>query len=73
MLVRANGHVSKEALVREVWGQKGYHPLRDDKRLQVAIHRLRMLVEPEPRAPRWILRDGDGYRLGAPVELGALG
>jgi hypothetical protein len=40
-LVEAGGSIEKEQLVQRVWGIKDYHPLRDDKRLYVAIMRLR--------------------------------
>jgi hypothetical protein len=71
-LVRHGGRASKEALVRDVWSQSTYHPLRDDKRLQVAVHRLRVLLERDPKTPRIVVLDGDGYRLGVAVELGAV-
>jgi hypothetical protein len=44
-LFEAGGEATKEALVAAVWGIAEYHPLRDDKRLQVAVRRLRVLLE----------------------------
>lgn len=36
--------VTKETLAREVWSVKSYRPDRDDKRIQVAVARLRSIV-----------------------------
>ncbi len=46
-LFDGGGRASKQALVEQVWGRSDYHPLRDDKRLQVAISRLRVLLGDE--------------------------
>ncbi len=43
-IVEAGGELEKEALVARVWGIADYHPLRDDKRLYVAIMRLRRML-----------------------------
>lgn len=70
VLARGRGQASKEELVIGAWEQVSYHPHRDDRRLHVAVHRLRQLLEQDPRNPQILLREGDGYRLGAPVTLG---
>lgn len=67
VLARAGGRASKEALVREGWQLSTYHPHRDDKRLQVAIHRVRHLLE----SAELIARDGDGYRVTIPLRIGS--
>ncbi len=59
--------------MRGAWGLATYHPHRDDRRLHVAVHRLRHFVEEDPRRPLLLLREGDTYRLGAPISLGRLG
>jgi hypothetical protein len=67
VLVRAGGRASKEDLVRGAWQRRDYHPLRDDKRLQVAVHRLRHALGAEGL----LVQDGDGYRFGVPFRVGA--
>jgi hypothetical protein len=62
-LARA-GAASKEELVRAAWGVREYHPLRDDKRLQVAIRALRETVEDDAREPRRVVTTASGYALG---------
>lgn len=67
-LVEHGGTASKETLVREVWGIKEYHPLRDDKRLQVGVMRLRRLLG-EPSKARKITSRPDGYAIGELMRL----
>jgi len=52
--------VTRDQLMREVWG-----PSQDDTRnLRVCIKNLREKLEPDPRAPRYLLTEtGVGYRL----------
>ena len=63
-LVRSDGACSKEELAQAVWNVREYHPLRDDKRIQVAIMRFRRAVEDGQR-PRRILSTPLGYAVGA--------
>ncbi len=39
--------MTKEHLARAVWSVKSYRPDRDDKRIQVAVARLRAIVAKE--------------------------
>jgi hypothetical protein len=64
VLVDGGGVATKVGLVESAWGQRSYHPLRDDKRLHVAMLRLRRLVERDPALPERIVTVADGYRLG---------
>lgn len=52
--------VTRDQLMREVWG-----PSQDDTRnLRACVKNLRQKLEPDPRAPRFILTEtGIGYRL----------
>ena len=68
-LVRRGGTATKEQLVRDAWGYPTYHSIRDDKRLQVAIRKLRLLVEEDPSRARRVLTTEDGYRLGEEEPL----
>lgn len=65
-LARAHGAtVSREALLRDVWG---YGPNMSTRTLETHIHRLRRKLEPSPGQPRWLKTEGDGYRLAASEE-----
>jgi len=68
-LFDAGGEASKEALVAAVWGIADYHPLRDDKRLQVAVRRLRVLLEPGRGDPPIVETTEHGYRLAAGLPV----
>lgn len=60
-LARAHGAtVSRETLLRDVWG---YGPNMSTRTLETHVHRLRRKLEPSPARPRWLRTDGDGYRL----------
>ncbi len=60
---------SKQDLAKDVWGIAEYHRLRDDKRMQVAMRKLRLRIEREPSNPRRILTNEDGYCLNAEAPL----
>lgn len=64
-----SGRASKEVLVRTAWKPSTYRPLRDDKRLQVAIRKLRTLLEDEPSSPPRIVTTDDGYALGDAIPF----
>jgi hypothetical protein len=72
VLFRAGGAASKAELARAAWGVPSYHPIRDDKRMHVALHRLRHLLELDPARPQWLMRSEDGYRVAAPIVLGTV-
>ncbi|WP_437758457.1 winged helix-turn-helix domain-containing protein [Sorangium sp. So ce1389] len=57
---RSGEVVSRDDLVREVWGAE-YHPLRHDNVLSVSVSRLRALLQPTRVR---ILSDDNGFRLG---------
>ena len=69
VLFRAGGAASKGELAIAAWGVTKYHPARDDKRMQVAMHRLRHALELDPAKPKWLVRTDDGYRVAAPMVL----
>ncbi|MEI8257943.1 MAG: helix-turn-helix domain-containing protein [Deltaproteobacteria bacterium] len=60
---------SKQELAEHVWGVAEYHRLRDDKRMQVALRKLRLRIEREPSNPKRVVTDDDGYRLSAEAPL----
>lgn len=58
------GRACKEDLARAAWPAEPYHPLRHDNRLQVAVRKLRELIEADRFAPRRVVTTDDGYALG---------
>jgi DNA-binding response OmpR family regulator len=64
---RAGKVVSRDELLREVWG---YRETPLTRAVDIAMARLRRKVEPDPREPRYLkTAHGDGYCL-IPDELG---
>ncbi|MGB8694231.1 MAG: response regulator [Steroidobacteraceae bacterium] len=58
---RAGMIVTREQLLREVWGPE---KLDDTRGLRVVLKRLRDKLEPDPHRPRYLLTEtGIGYRL----------
>ena len=68
-LARHGGSATKEELVHEVWEEREYHPLRHDTRLQVTVHKLRELLEDQPKTPRRLITTAVGYALAGPFRL----
>jgi len=62
-LQRAGGHVSKQALLADVWG---YNPSVSSHTLETHIYRLRQKIEADPYDARLLLTvEGEGYRLAS--------
>ena len=59
---------SKESLVEKVWKQK-YDPRVHDNKIYVTIKRLRELVEPDHRKPKYIFRTKEGYFINKKVKI----
>ncbi len=68
-LARRGGSATKEDLVREVWEESDYHPLRHDSRLQVTIRKLREVLETDASEPRYLVTTPEGYALRGPVRI----
>jgi tetratricopeptide (TPR) repeat protein len=64
VLAECGGVATKEELATQVWELRGYHALRDDKRMQVAIRKLRLLLEVDPSDPTRVVTTDTGYALG---------
>ena len=47
-----------------MWKVRDYNRLRDDKRMQVAVHKLRALLEDDVEAPSRLVTTADGYAFG---------
>ena len=59
---------SKESLVEKIWKQK-YDPRVHDNKIYVTIKRLRELVEPNHKKPKYIFRTKDGYYMNKKVNI----
>ncbi len=59
----APGYVRLEDVACIAWDVSDYHPLRDAKRVHVAIRRLRTLIEDDASAPMRLLTVDGGYAL----------
>ena len=59
---------SKEFLVEKVWKQK-YDPTVHDNKIYVTIKRLRELIEPDHRNPKYIFRTKEGYYINKSAKI----
>ncbi|MEM9195581.1 MAG: helix-turn-helix domain-containing protein [Myxococcota bacterium] len=71
-LFGAGGACTLEDAAREVWDIDDYHPLRDSKRVHVAVRRLRKQIEDDPSTPVRLVTTAEGYRLGVEAPAGIL-
>jgi DNA-binding response OmpR family regulator len=62
-LLAAPEGATKEHLARTVWERRRYEPARDDKRMQMAVRRLRVLIERDPAAPEYLVTTPMGYAI----------
>ena len=58
---------SKESLVEKIWQQK-YNPLVHDNKIYVTIKRLRELLEPDYKNPKYIFRTKEGYYMSKKIR-----
>ena len=58
---------SKETLVEKIWKQK-YNPNVHNNKIYVTIKRLRELVEPDHKKPKYIFRAKEGYYINQNVK-----
>lgn len=63
LLCRAEGPLSRNALLAEVWG---YSETASTHTVETHIYRLRRKIEPNPQAISLLISDHGGYRLVAP-------
>ena len=61
-----NAH-SKESLVEKVWQQE-YNPIVHDNKIYVTIKRLKELLEPDYKNPKYIFRSKEGYYINKQVK-----
>lgn len=59
---------TKEDLAKQIWNEN-YEPDRHDNKIYVTIRRLRHLIEPDIKKPKYIFRSKDGYYISKDVDL----
>ena len=64
--------LSKAEIIRKVWGED-YRPEAHDNKLYYNINRLRKLIEPDMRKPRYLLNWREGYRLAPGLRVQFVG
>jgi len=60
--------LSKAELIEKVWEER-YRPEAHDNKLYYNINRLRKLIEPDMREPRYLLNWKEGYRLAPSLKI----
>ena len=60
--------LSKAEIIEAVWGEP-YRPEAHDNKLYYNINRLRKLIEPDVRKPRYLLNWREGYRLAPGLRV----
>ena len=61
-----NAH-SKESLIEKIWQQE-YNPIVHDNKIYVTIKRLKELIEPDYKKPKYIFRAKEGYYINKEVK-----
>lgn len=64
--------LSKAEIIERVWNEK-YRPEAHDNKLYYNINRLRKLIEPDMRHPKYLLNWKEGYRLAPGLKVHYVG
>ncbi len=64
--------LSKAEIIERVWSEK-YRPESHDNKLYYNINRLRKLIEPDMRHPKYLLNWKEGYRLAPGLKVHFIG
>jgi DNA-binding winged helix-turn-helix (wHTH) protein len=64
--------LSKSEIIERVWREK-YRPEAHDNKLYYNINRLRKLIEPDMRHPKYLLNWKEGYRLAPGLKVHFIG
>ncbi|MBC7387107.1 MAG: winged helix-turn-helix domain-containing protein [Cryobacterium sp.] len=64
--------LSKAEIIERVWSEK-YKPESHDNKLYYNINRLRKLIEPDMRHPKYLLNWKEGYRLAPGLKVQYIG
>lgn len=68
----ADRGLSKAEIIERVWREK-YRPEAHDNKLYYNINRLRKLIEPDMKHPKYLLNWKDGYRLSPEIKVHYVG
>jgi DNA-binding winged helix-turn-helix (wHTH) protein len=68
----ADRGLSKAEIIQHVW-RENYRPEAHDNKLYYNINRLRKLLEPDVRRPRYLLNWKEGYRLAPGLKIHFIG
>ena len=68
LMARPGVSHSKSEIVKKLW-QTDYNPNTDDNKIYVTIKRLRGLIEPEDKKPRYIKRGCGGYYFSESAKI----
>jgi DNA-binding winged helix-turn-helix (wHTH) protein len=60
--------LNKEQLITQVWKER-YRPEVHDNKIYYNINRIRKMIEPDVRRPRYLLNWKEGYRLSPAVTV----
>ncbi len=60
--------VTKDMLVEKVW-EETYNPMVHDSKIYTSISRLRKILEPDLKHPRYILNERDGYSFNPAISV----
>ncbi len=63
---------TKDLLVDKIW-KESYNPMIHDSKVYTSISRLRKLIEPDFKRPRYILNERDGYSFNPAIQIEELG
>lgn len=65
---KQSGSITKESLSALLWDEE-YDPGRHDNKIYVTIRRLRKLLEPNPKTPKYVLKTKEGYTLNKKINV----
>lgn len=60
--------ITKESLSQLLWDED-YDPARHDNKIYVTIRRLRKILEPNPKTPKYVLKTKEGYTLNKKINV----
>ena len=63
---------TKDVLVERIW-KESYNPMIHDSKVYTSISRLRKLIEPDFKRPRYIMNERDGYSFNPAIQIEELG
>ena len=65
---KQSGSITKESLSKLLWDEE-YDPARHDNKIYVTIRRLRKILEPNPKTPKYVLKTKEGYALNKKINV----